>query len=146
MAVNTRTEYALRALLEIADSPQDAVSAQKICENQGLPKKYIERLLSNLKTAGLVTSSAGSRGGYALAKDARDITLQHILVAVADDSLDPTCNASAQRFCPTGNCALSSFFAVLGGKVKELLSGYTLETIYKSWKGSIDGTRKNISR
>lgn len=146
MAVNTRTEYAIRALLEIADSPQEAVSAQKICENQDLPKKYVERLLSNLKAAGLVSSSAGARGGYALAKDASEITLQHVLMAVADDSLNPSCNASLQRFCPAGKCALSSFFSELGGKVQELLSGYTLETIYKSWKGSTDETRKNISR
>jgi biotin operon repressor len=68
MAVNTRTEYALRALLEITDSQQDAVSAQKICEHQELPKKYIERLLGNLKAAGLIISSAGAKGGYVLAK------------------------------------------------------------------------------
>ncbi|PKN72432.1 MAG: hypothetical protein CVU50_07635 [Candidatus Cloacimonetes bacterium HGW-Cloacimonetes-3] len=135
MAVNTRTEYALRALLEIADSPKEAVSAQKICENQDLPKKYIERLLSNLKTAGLISSSAGSHGGYTLAKKAKDITLNHVLDAVADDSLDPTCNASAQRFCPSGSCPLSGFFADLGSKVSELLSTYTLDIIYKTWKG-----------
>jgi Rrf2 family protein len=138
MAVNTRTEYALRALLEITDNLPEPVSAQKICEKQDLPKKYIERLLSNLKTAGLISSSAGARGGYTLAPSlgASDITLQQVLAAVADDSLDPTCNASSQRFCPSGGCALSGFFTELGGKVSELLSTYTLETIYKSWKGA----------
>ncbi len=135
MAVNTRTEYALRALLEIADSPKEAVSAQKICENQDLPKKYIERLLSNLKTAGIISSSAGARGGYTLARKAKEITLNHVLQAVADDSLDPTCNATSQRFCPSGSCPLNSFLTELGGKVSELLSAYTLETMYQSWKG-----------
>lgn len=135
MAVNTRTEYALRALLEIADSPKEAVSAQKICENQDLPKKYIERLLGNLRCAGLVQSSAGAHGGYVLAKKAEDITLSQVLQAVEDDSLDPTCNSSANRFCPTGGCALNAFFTDLGVQVKQLLSTYTLDSIYQSWKG-----------
>ena len=50
MAVNTRTEYALRALLEIADSSREAVSAKKICQRQALPKKYIEHLLADLNS------------------------------------------------------------------------------------------------
>ncbi len=135
MAVNTRTEYALRALLEIADSPKEAVSAQKICENQDLPKKYIERLLSNLRCAGLVQSSAGAHGGYVLARKPKEITLSQVLQAVEDDSLNPTCNASANRFCPSGGCALNGFFTDLGATMHQLLSTYTLESIYQSWKG-----------
>ncbi len=135
MAVNTRTEYALRALLEIADSPNAAVSTQKICENQSLPKKYIERLLSNLKSAGLVISSSGSQGGYNLAVKPKDITLQKVLKAVDDDSLDPTCNSSSQRFCPSGDCTLRKFFTRLGTEMQLMLGGYTLEDIYTSWKG-----------
>lgn len=135
MAVNTRTEYALRALLEIADSPSEAVSAQKICDNQDLPKKYIERLLGNLKNAGLISSIAGSKGGYSLAVPAGEISLKQVLMAVDDNSLDPTCNASSSRFCPGGSCALSSFFSLLGKDVDKLLSAYTLETIYRTWKG-----------
>lgn len=135
MAVNTRTEYALRALLEIADSPTEAVSAQKICDKQDLPKKYIERLLGNLKSAGLISSSAGSRGGYSLALPADEISLQQVLAAVEDDSLDPTCNAASTRFCPQGKCSLRGFFTQLGGEMQKLLSTYTLETIYETWKG-----------
>ena len=135
MAVNTRTEYAIRALLEITDSPHEAVSAQKICENQDLPKKYIERLLGNLKNAGLIASSTGSRGGYSLALNPLDISLKQILVAVEDDSLDPTCNESSKRFCPGNSCSLSVFFSGLGVKIDNILEGCSLETIYRTWKG-----------
>ncbi|MDD4310383.1 MAG: Rrf2 family transcriptional regulator [Candidatus Cloacimonetes bacterium] len=134
MAVNTRTEYAIRALLEIMDNPNEAVSANKICNNQDLPIKYIERLLGNLKAAGLVSSSAGSRGGYTLAKEPGNISLLQILAAVEDDSLDPSCNSSSKRFCPSESCTLSVFFMELGTAVKELLSNYTLATIHETWK------------
>jgi len=136
MAVNTRTEYALRALLEIADSPKEAVSAQKICDHQALPKKYIERLLGNLKAAGLIESCSGAKGGYNLAKPADQISLKQVLLAVDDDSLDPTCSSGSSRFCPGGDCALRAFFTKLGDKMSEMLSEYTLADIYGSWKGA----------
>ena len=135
MAVNTRTEYALRALLEIADNPQEAVSAQKICQNQSLPKKYIERLLANLKTASLIVSSSGVRGGYVLSRDPEDISFLDILRAVQDESLDPTCNLDSHRFCPKGKCPLSGFFKILGARINAILCEYSLADIYDAWKG-----------
>lgn len=135
MAVNTRTEYALRALLEIADSPKEAVSAQKICDHQALPKKYIERLLGNLKAAGLIESCSGAKGGYNLAKPASQISLKQVLQAVEDDSLDPTCSAGSTRFCPGGDCALRAFFTKLGDEMTKMLSEYSLADIYGGWKG-----------
>ena len=58
MAINTRSEYALRALLEIADSPQEALSAQKICDHQALPKKYSQSAcVSARRFSGLAVST-----------------------------------------------------------------------------------------
>jgi len=122
-------------LLEIADSPKDAVSAQKICDHQALPKKYIERLLGNLRAAGLIESSSGAKGGYSLAKPANQISLKQVLQAVEDDSLDPTCSSGSARFCPGGDCALKAFFTKLGAKMNEVLSEYTLADIYEGLKG-----------
>ncbi|MEN6445383.1 MAG: Rrf2 family transcriptional regulator [Candidatus Cloacimonas sp.] len=135
MAVNTRTEYALRALLEIADSKQMAISAQSICQKQSLPKKYIERLLSNLKTANLIQSSSGAKGGYLLSRNPAEITFADIIKSVQDESLDPTCNLNSQRFCPQDKCPLSGFFATIGSRIESILSEYTLADIYNAWKG-----------
>ncbi len=145
MAVNTRTEYALRALLEIADSSTEAVSAKKICQRQALPKKYIEHLLADLKAANLIVSSSGAKGGYFLSRKPTEITLADILKAVDDDSLNPNCNITARRFCPEGHCPLSSFFSALGIKINVILTQYTLAEIYNAWKGENDATGKNIS-
>lgn len=135
MAVTTRSEYAIRALLEIASGKGEAISAQKICENQDLPKKYVERLLGNLKTAGLISSSAGSKGGYTLAKESSLIHLADILAAVEDDSLNPTCSSGSNRFCPKGQCELRGFFGELGTAINKILAEYSLEDIHRKWKG-----------
>jgi len=137
MAINTRSEYAIRALLEIADAADSTISAQRICELQALPKKYIERLLGNLKMAGIIASSPGSKGGYILAKSEQQITLNEILSAVEDDSLDPTCATGSHRFCPGGSCGLRGFFTELGNQLNRVISGYTLADIRRQWKGAI---------
>jgi Rrf2 family protein len=128
MAVNTRTEYALRALLEIPYQDGESVSAQTICSNQQLPKKYIEHLLSSLKNAGLITSSSGSRGGYNLARPAEEISLYDIMAAVRDHTLELDCTMGKQ-FCLGRGCGLQGVFSDLGSKQRELFQGYSLARI-----------------
>ncbi len=130
MPVSTRTEYAIRALLEIANQKGEALSAQKICANQTLPKKYVEHLLGSLKKAGLISSSAGSRGGYVLARPAPEISLREILEAVEDQNLELSC-AFDKQYCLGADCGLSRVFAEISQKQRRLLDGYSLETIRK---------------
>jgi len=127
MAVSTRIEYALRALLEIAE--QGHISAQKICDAQNLPKKYVEHLLSQLKSSGIVQSTPGSLGGYSLSKDASAVSFFDVVNAVEDDSYNARCEVGDQRFCLGDECALSPFFTMLDNKLTEVLSSFSLEDI-----------------
>ena len=128
MAVNTRTEYALRALLEIADAKEKSVSAQAISERQLLPKKYIEHLLSALKKADLIRSSSGSRGGYTLARPASRINLYDVLVAVEDETPVLSCVMEG-NFCLGSACGLKALFNEVSNKQKRLYQSYTLSKI-----------------
>lgn len=128
MAVSTKTEYALRALLKIAEEPEAAVSAQTICDQQQLPKKYIEHLLSSLKNAGLIVSSAGLKGGYILAKSAAEITLYDIIKAVDDHRLELDCNMGS-KYCQGEDCNLKPIFIEIGEKQRELFRSYSLAKI-----------------
>ncbi|HOZ00241.1 MAG TPA: Rrf2 family transcriptional regulator [Candidatus Syntrophosphaera sp.] len=132
MAVNTRTEYALRALLEISAERQ-SVSAQTICKSQCLPKKYIEHLLSALKNAGLISSSTGSRGGYTLARPARLISLYDVLEAVEDRNSELDCREEGS-YCLGSSCGLRAVFDEVATKQRALLRSYTLDKIGRIWK------------
>ncbi len=129
MSVNTRTEYALRALLEMQGYERDPVSAQKICDRQQLPKKYVEHLLSALKSAGLINSSAGSKGGYALSRPADAISLLDVMQAVEDSSLQMDCVMNKGEHCLGDGCRLSEFFSELSDQQKELFSSHNLKSI-----------------
>ncbi|MDP2173282.1 MAG: Rrf2 family transcriptional regulator [Candidatus Cloacimonadaceae bacterium] len=134
MAVNTRTEYALRALIEMIDADGGQISAQKICERQHLPKKYVEHLLGALKAAKLIISSAGAHGGYILAKKAEETTLLDVMEAVDDASM-LSCAGDRERFCLGLGCQFSPFFDELSAKQRKLFQSYNLKKIHKIYKG-----------
>jgi Rrf2 family protein len=137
MAVNTRTEYALRALIEMAESQDQPISAHRICERQNLPIKYIERLLALLKNAGLVHSMAGSQGGYTLARAASEICFLDILKAVEDGSFSTSCSSPNPKHCLGHSCALMPIFNDLDSQLSEIFASYSLEQIFQTWKRNL---------
>lgn len=67
-------------LTEVADD--SLVSAAVLAEAQGLPRKFLEAILLDLRRAGLVRSVRGPRGGYQLARPATEIAVGDVLRAV----------------------------------------------------------------
>src|SRR5260221_9385538 len=78
MKLSVRGEYALRALLVLGrDYLEDdsVVRIQAISDQQNIPKRFLEQILSDLKSAGLVQSKRGVAGGYRLGRPPRQITV-----------------------------------------------------------------------
>ncbi len=86
MNISAKTDYAVRAMLALTTAASQGhlvVAADTLAEDQGLPRKFLEAILSDLRRGGLVISSRGSSGGYALARPAWEITLGDVFRAVA---------------------------------------------------------------
>jgi bifunctional enzyme CysN/CysC len=83
MRISTKADYAVRAAIELAAAPdQKPISAARIATTQGIPLNFLENILSELRTAGVVRSQRGPEGGYRLAKDPGQITIADIIRAV----------------------------------------------------------------
>jgi Rrf2 family protein len=82
MQIKAATDYAIRALLSLAAHEPDLVKVATIVAEQGLPRKFVEAILSELRRAGMVRSQRGADGGYALTRPATEITLGAIVRAV----------------------------------------------------------------
>ena len=82
MEISAKTDYAVRALLSLADHSPDLVKIDVVIADQGLPRKFVESILGELRRAGLVRSLRGADGGYALARPPSEITLGSIIRAV----------------------------------------------------------------
>ena len=83
MKVSAKSDYAVRAAAELAASHSDRpLKAERISEAQGIPIKFLEAILLELKHAGVVKSTRGADDGYALARPARDISVADVIRAV----------------------------------------------------------------
>ena len=82
MRVTAKAEYAVRAVMELAGGGGDPVKRDTIVAAQGIPAKFLENILSELRHAGLVESQRGAEGGYWLALPPERITVADIMRAV----------------------------------------------------------------
>ena len=86
MRISSKVDYAVRAAAELAvRSPtrQDRpTTGDTLGEAQGIPTKYLENILAELRRSGIVGSRRGAEGGYWLARPAAEVTLADIIRAV----------------------------------------------------------------
>ena len=83
MRVSAKSDYALRALIEISSSSGEApISAEEIGRLQGIPHNFLQAILADLRRAGIVISVRGQSGGWRMARDAADVSVADIIRAV----------------------------------------------------------------
>jgi len=76
LKLSKKSEYACLALIDLAENHNKGlVKIEDISNRKNIPKKFLEQILLNLKSAGYVKSVRGPEGGYKLAKEPCDITL-----------------------------------------------------------------------
>ncbi len=81
--VTAKADYAVRAILELADSSQSAPrKVDQIAKAQAIPVSFLENILTQLRSGGVVRSQRGPEGGYWLAVPADEISLADIIRAV----------------------------------------------------------------
>jgi Rrf2 family iron-sulfur cluster assembly transcriptional regulator len=122
--LNSKTAYGVQALYDMAfHGDGRAVQARELSERQGIPLRYLEQILQELRRAGLVAAKRGPGGGYALSRAPEDVCLAEVVEAL-DGPLDTLLSGEA----PAGDGA-----QVIGGVGRELadqlaglLSGITL--------------------
>ena len=83
MHISARADYALRALLTLAaDGPGARRSCDSLATAQGLPVKFLESILSQLRRGQLLVSLRGADGGYRLARPAAQISVAEVIRVV----------------------------------------------------------------
>jgi Rrf2 family protein len=81
--ISAKTDYAMRALLTLAAAPEgELVKVEAITAAQGLPRKFLESILVELRRSGMVASQRGADGGYRLGRPAGDISVADVIRAV----------------------------------------------------------------
>jgi len=83
MHVTAKADYAVRAVIELADSAQDSPrKVDEVAQAQSIPVSFLENILTQLRSAGIVRSQRGPEGGYWLAHPAEEVNLAQVIRAV----------------------------------------------------------------
>jgi len=83
MQVSRKVDYALRAMIYLAtQEPGKSCSTAEISGRQGVPRKFLEKIIQDLARGGLVKSRRGPGGGYSLTRLSHEISFQHVIEAV----------------------------------------------------------------
>lgn len=129
MRVTAKVDYAVRAsivLAEAAAADSGPVKGEQIATGQGIPVKYLENILSELRQAGIVRSQRGADGGYWLGRSAEEVSLADIIRAVEG----PLANVRGERpedlSYPDGTGALQDVWIATRAALRGVLERVTL--------------------
>ncbi|MGI5271909.1 RrF2 family transcriptional regulator [Nonomuraea sp. CA-218870] len=78
MRISARTQYALAAMLALAEA-DGPVHAERVADSQEIPRRFCDNILLQLRRAGLLNSQRGPDGGYWLARPAAEISLADVI-------------------------------------------------------------------
>lgn len=136
MHLSKKAEYALRAMIHLGIASElrlATVSGADLAEANRLPLKFVERILHELRDAGLVETKRGKAGGYALGKKAEDIRIGD-LVRVMDGRLAPIACASEGAYerctCPDeDHCGIRMLMIDVRNAIAGILDRYSLAQV-----------------
>lgn len=138
MLVSTKGRYALRVMVELATSDsEEFIPLKKIAEEQEISEKYLEAIMKNLVSEGLVVGLRGKGGGYKLAKNPSLYTVAEIL-KVTEGSLAPVaCLEDKSYICPrVDKCSTLSMWKKLDVLISGFFEGITLKELADEACGS----------
>ncbi|WP_414526352.1 Rrf2 family transcriptional regulator [Nodularia chucula] len=139
MKLTTRGHYSVKALLDLSLQPgYGPASVRAIAQRQDIPAPYLEKLLIEMRRAGLVKSIRGSIGGYQLALKPAQISIGQILESVGETITRlPHHTPTPDQ---TEDWVTFTLWQRLNQKLKEALYSITLADLYydaRSWQASL---------
>ena len=130
MKISTKGRYGLRVLLDIAAHQEKGpVILRDISARQEISEKYLWQVINPLKSAGLVNSTRGAKGGYLLAKAPGDITLLEIVSILEGPVSVVDCVGSPDQCGRSGACVTRGVWGKIESAIKDSMAKITLKEI-----------------
>ncbi len=135
MRVGTRSRYSVRLLVALARAGQRPVSLGEVAVAEGISRSYLARLVIPLRDAGLIKSTRGVRGGYALVRPANEVSLHEVVAATEGTLSGVPCLESSDRCVRVGECAARALWGGVSRAVDTFLRGRTLGDLLADVQG-----------
>ena len=129
MKLTTKGRYAVTAMLDLAlHAGAGPVALADISERQAISLSYLEQLFARVRKQGLVASTRGPGGGYALNKSAADISISDVIAAV-DENVDTTSCGGVSSCQGDVRCLTHDLWTDLSQQIQSFLCGISLQDL-----------------
>lgn len=127
-------------MLELALNAESEVGVlqKEIAENQAVSVKYLDHIIADLKTAGLVANVGGKKSGYKLNRPAGEISILDIYLAFEDDLVIIDC-LTADGHCPRKKiCVLKDYWHGLNDTIRSSMESQNLKDLVEKTRAAED--------
>jgi Rrf2 family protein len=128
--LSRRSEYGLRALTDLVRGGHATVPLATLAQRNNLPPKFLEQIMATLKRGGIVRTTLGAHGGYALADDPESVSVGRV-IRLLDGALAPLPCVSLRYYTPCScpdeaSCALRDVMLDVRDATLAILDNETL--------------------
>lgn len=129
MKISKKAYYGLRAVLALAQAKKP-LSIHALAEAERLPEDYLEKILQNLRRAAIVDAKKGTTGGYALARETKNISVWDILHELDGPVKAFTPPVAGALPClHVSHCQTNEVWRTLENKIEETLSDISIASL-----------------
>jgi Rrf2 family protein len=130
LKLTKKADYGLMALKYLAEHPETvALSAKDIADGYGIPAQLLAKILQQLTKAGLLKSHAGMNGGYALSRDAREISAYEVIHAIDGPFFITSCTKGAHGCELTPSCTIKEPLARVNETIAGVLKSISIQDL-----------------
>jgi len=108
--ITKKTEYAIKALWELASRNDNLTTSKEIAQRQSIPPKYLPQIIAALGQAGLLNSTRGYGGGLRLSRPAEEISILNVIEAIQGKPRLFECQLGISDCIHQPNCQLRSIY------------------------------------
>ena len=132
MKLSSKGRYAVMALADIASfEPKNPIPLRDISLRQGISLVYLEQLFFKLKKNKIVLSIRGKNGGYVLNKNAKDIKISEVFLAVEENVKTIGCEKHSKKGCngKSSKCITHNLWDELENYINDFFERKTLKDL-----------------
>lgn len=151
MKITAQEEFGLRILIRIAGcQTEEGMSIPQLSKAEGLSSHYVAKLTRTIRMAGFINSTPGYKGGYVLAKPAKQIRIREVLKALGGVLFDRDfcgLHSGGLNLCTNSvDCSARSLWKMIQFTVDQLLDKITLHDMVNTEKESTKFLRQLLEQ
>jgi len=136
MKMSTRGRYGVRFMFDLATHyGEGPIFLKDIAQRQGISEKYLWHLVTPLKSAGLITTVRGAKGGYYLSRSPQEINLMAVVRILEGPICFVDCVENPSICDRAEDCISREVWGEASQKVDEILKAITLENLVERQRG-----------